>query len=322
MLSPASSTAISRWALALLVWVVAGCASNTDWDDGRTPVTAPYERTDGGSYVVPVRIGDSPRLRLVVDTGSSVSGLYAHAVERLGIPLDPDRTATVRGLQSITPQPVLPVSTLALGGARQTVSRMVVLPNPVLHTGTDGILGMDFLQHYAMVFEDPVGTIRFVPNADFDSRRYRRWDKAPLTGSPAGGSYPFVFAQMRIGPVTMPALVDLGSEATIINEAAADAIKRAFPDLRRIIAAQALADANDTDEAPNSFAVVGLGLGDHKWGPKRVLILPLDPLAPLGAARGPFAIVGTDLLGGETFVLDVAQRVLWIDPHGSGAASP
>jgi len=104
----------------------------------------PFERVGSGYYAdatVGVRRGERP-LRLLVDTGATVTGIAADVLDRLGAERL-DRGARVGTASGTVLMPTYRLRSLKIGDLE--VGEMVVLGLPTAPADADGLLGMDVL---------------------------------------------------------------------------------------------------------------------------------------------------------------------------------
>lgn len=283
-----------------------------------------YRPASSGLVVLDVHIDGAGPFAFLLDTGASASGVFertvrAQADDWAGDGEWPPRTdhppALVAGLDGVALRSLIAIGELRVAHAVQPMERLLVLPDPADDT-LDGVLGMDFLDHYALVIDPGARTVEITPHEAFSDAPYRRWRRVSLHDAPGGAdSRGLRFFTMRMGPDTAPALVDTGSQATILNRRAVEQMS-VFRDLRRVWRrARRYEGAHGTSQEVQIAAVDEMVAGRHSWGRQRVVVLDLQGLSALGADRAPFIVAGADLLTQRGLVLDFGGESLFIPPH-------
>ena len=101
----------------------------------------------GSHHVVEARL-PSGGLRLLLDTGASITTLTPEAARRLNLSYDLNRSISLATAGGLVAAPIMEVSDFSVGAAQ--VKRLQVGILPLLgDDGFDGLLGMNFLQQFA-----------------------------------------------------------------------------------------------------------------------------------------------------------------------------
>jgi clan AA aspartic protease (TIGR02281 family) len=101
----------------------------------------------GSHHVVEARL-PSGGLRLLLDTGASITTLTPEAARRLNLSYDLNRSISLATAGGLVAAPIIEVSDFSVGAAQ--VKRLQVGILPLLgDDGFDGLLGMNFLQQFA-----------------------------------------------------------------------------------------------------------------------------------------------------------------------------
>ena len=109
-------------------------------------ITVPLFK-NGAHHVVEARLL-SGTLRLLVDTGASITTLTPAAARRLNLRYDLGRSISLATAGGLVSAPVIEVSDFMVGGAAVDRLQVGILPL-VGDNGFDGLLGMNFLQQFA-----------------------------------------------------------------------------------------------------------------------------------------------------------------------------
>ncbi len=162
-----------------------------------------------GRVLAEVRINGRGPFRFILDTGANGSAMSERAAEALE--LMPTRRSLVHGITGSAVMPLVVVKELQAGELEFKDQAVAVLPNAVF-AGTDGILGIDCLQHARI-------------NIDFTNDRVMveqsgkpvRWNRYVLRAKLRHGGLLLVPA--RVGNVRVQAIIDTGAERSLGNEA-------------------------------------------------------------------------------------------------------
>jgi clan AA aspartic protease (TIGR02281 family) len=123
----------------------------------RADATLPLEPVEGRPTVT-AYVG-SNALRLVLDTGAERTIVSADAFKRLGLELSPNaKPITRRGVNGDASGYVVRLDALRLGPLIWTEPEVIVRETADSRT-EDGLLGMDLLSDYVMVFDGPSRTL-------------------------------------------------------------------------------------------------------------------------------------------------------------------
>ena len=260
--------------------------------------------------------GDGPR-PFLVDTGASISALFADTADDLLLTdnLELGEDVNVRGLIETTRRPVAHVDRLGLGEQSITDLRMVVLPRSKVDPDIAGILGMDVLQDYAFAFDAERRRITLIPKDNFTDGPWSHWDRVSLDQNPyAARDFGLHFGDGRLFDSEVPVLIDTGTTPSVANWEAAS-IRREVRLLRRELREQWRVEGASGSFAPKARIVAPtIELGAHEWTSPALLVLELGPLEILGAEEKPLVIAGADMLAVRTFVMNFAEDEMFIHP--------
>ena len=134
-------------------------------DDPRLRTTEPIAALaviafpPGHAIHVEARINESIATRLQLDTGADRTMMAPRVLRAAG--LAPRRTAIVRGVTGQATIDVYEISSLEVGGAR--VGRLKVFAYDIGETGSDGLLGQDFLAQFTVTIDHTAGRVTLSP---------------------------------------------------------------------------------------------------------------------------------------------------------------
>lgn len=136
----------------------------------RGTADVPYERpADGDTPIVSLTTPDGTVLRLLLDSGASVSLVTDRLVQRLGLPVSALPPGALRlagagaGCQDLRPGRVR-LPELTVGGAQIKGLEALVMPALGVPPGSDGVLGAPLFRQVSLLV-DPVGRrLRLAPD--------------------------------------------------------------------------------------------------------------------------------------------------------------
>lgn len=296
--------------LLLVALVLSGCATLPDQSQAVT--TLQYHRETSGRIVIPATVNGQGPFRFALDTGASISAIFTPASDIMQPPLPLTRDIKVQGLIGTGLYPAVHIDVIAVGEARWRDVEAVVLPADG-DTTIDGLLGLDFLRDYVVVFPHRERVVHLFHPGQFDASAYAGWAGVPLVARTVGGSgAQLFFLDLEINNTRIPAVLDLGVGFNIMNFAAA-----ALLGLTR----ETLADnASETvfgalDAAPEVFRVQirAIAAGNLRWRNESFVIGDLPVFETLVDAGQPAAILGTTLFLRRDLVIDFAHSRLLLE---------
>ena len=252
-------------------------------------VEAPIQVTFGGTVIVPVEVDGVP-LRFIVDTGASITALVPRTAKQLGI------VATGRTLVNDSVEATVGfVDRLKVAGVEHLGLRVAIVDLPATRRAEgnfDGILGLDVLGHHDVVIDFARKRLAMHRLGRLGAlARDHRMSK--LEFEPIRHGLVLVAASVD-GHDPMPAVLDLGSPASILNKAAARQLHGDFPLHYQIV-------------LPREVKVGDLVVFNR---PMYVSDLPL--FARWGLASEPAMLLGADVFGDRAIVLLYDKRTLLV----------
>ena len=111
----------------------------------------------GSHHVVEARL-PSGVLRLLLDTGASITTLTPDAARRLNLSYDSGRSISLATAGGLVSAPIIEVSGFSVGAAEVERLQVGILPLPG-EGGFDGLLGMNFLQQFSSSINQQDGVL-------------------------------------------------------------------------------------------------------------------------------------------------------------------
>ena len=119
-------------------------------------ITVPLAK-EGAHHVVEASLRNGT-VRLLLDTGASITTLTPSAARRLNISYDQSRSITVATAGGLVAAPLIEIKEFAVGEAAVDRLQVGILPLPDLDK-FDGLLGMNFLQQFASSIDQQQGLL-------------------------------------------------------------------------------------------------------------------------------------------------------------------
>ncbi len=291
------------------------------------PVELPLVQLASGHISVPVRLGSRTPINMLLDTGASMTVITPQTRDAIGLKADAGVRAQAEGAGGNVASSVrvVELQDLAIGprnynGLLAAVLDLDHLTKKLGHP-IAGVLGRNFLAMHDVEVDFARG--KLVLHA-FGSVRARTPDKLtdlaaiPMKEFAAGG---LIRVDLTLdGRATMPAVLDLGAGATVINWHAALSVgvTRRTKGVTRV--KQEILGADNQPLRAVVYRFRELSLGQVVWPAPPIQIIDLPVFASLGLADGPAMIAGIDLLEGCRLVLSYHDKVLYLSKSERGCA--
>jgi Aspartyl protease/Domain of unknown function (DUF4124) len=138
--------------------VAAGRGTGTDGTAGLTVI----DFTPGKPILVTARINDTENTRLMLDTGADRTVIAPRALVAAGVSMrNAGAPGRIQGATGSTDVEGFSVDSIQVGNAR--VGRLLVISHDVDISGSDGLLGRDFLNHFKVTIDNTAGKVTLAP---------------------------------------------------------------------------------------------------------------------------------------------------------------
>jgi len=275
-------------------------------------ITLPYRISDAGHLIIDVAVNGQPAKPFIIDSGANGSAIYERYTNDFG--LSPSGNfASVSGIVATAIRPTAEDLTLQIGPKIFQRDRLVILETPPSTNGVVGLLGVDVLADYAVVFNKADLTASFIPSAQISRDNFSGWRRIPLrnrvSGFPDKGLY---FATVQLKNHSAPVLIDTGSELNFINWELAkedEEIAKLHRRLRKLVALQGAIDS-----APLRMRAIyyDVHLGSQSWPEVDVVILEFDTLNEIAPVDRAMMLAGAGLFSSSTFAFDFGGNAIYI----------
>jgi predicted aspartyl protease len=249
--------------------------------------------------------------RFAIDTGASISVIYKDATAKLGIDPIPGIQVNVLGMTGSGIYPLGRVDEIRVGSERWNNARVALLSNTEpLADRIDGILGVDFLSQYAVLYSQRERALHLYPKKVVADTAYDGWDRIALRHLRVGDGNVAVFVfDMRIDTERIPTVFDLGATVNLMNQPAARALDVL---VRRPRSTPEVHGVSGSTEILAELHVWRLRINNSLWRKKIFLVGEFPVFEALGLSRRPAAIAGSDLFGSRDFIIDFARQRLLV----------
>ncbi|MCI5047712.1 MAG: retroviral-like aspartic protease family protein [Aquisalinus sp.] len=299
---------------------LAGCVTTQPAENRLLPepvTTIPYQVGEAGVFEIDVFLNGSGPHRMLIDTGATISSLYEDTTRQLGIEELIGENIIVHGLSQSSLQPVVRPESLQIGNIIQTDLRMAVLAQPREEFLPAGVLGMDILQNYAVLFDHESQTLSFFRPQALNDYPFNGWAQLSLKKNPySERDFNLFFLTIRIGNNTVPAVFDLGASFSLMNWAAANS-----PEVRLL--RRRLRDQWEVNGAIGTFnpsvrvTFDFLRSNRYIWENWTVFVTDLKPLEVMGGDGQPLMVAGADMFRDTSFVMDFERGIIFIRPSAA-----
>ena len=302
--------------------LLAGCASVPDTPltleeaiEKDLAITLPLRVSEKGLLIVEgVQVGGKP-LKFVLDTGATQSAIFQRSVERLDLNLESKEETMVHGMIDSQRRQVTTLPSLKMGTIELQQKPVVILDNRKSNLSKfekyDGLIGMDILNDYQLLISPAKSQLKLIPNKQ-EIYVPSYWSRIELFPNPFQmDNRTLHFMYMRIGGRRTVALIDTGSEFSLMNWSAARFAQ--VKSIRRKLRQQWEMEGAVGVFRPTATIKLERFRGGQKfWIYEDFIVMDFDSLDVLGVGEEPFIIAGMSLFGDETLFIDFQRNFLAI----------
>lgn len=277
----------------------------------------PYRIDYDGLITVSVAVNGHGPYDFVLDTGATLTIVFQNlaAIESFQPTGGPRKR--ILGITGAAELDAFRIGEVSLGGASLPDHVGVVLPDwsPPRKTPS-GIIGIDFLRKYAVIFDVRAQTMSLYPHGGLPNEKIRKWKSAKLRANTYAATTGALYTTKGLinrSPTTF--VIDLGSVATLINYRAAEAMFSSVVtrDLGEgFTTGSRLKDVFDDRTRTRTARLNRIQIGRTSWRNVGVWVKDAPIFDEIGVQRLPFALLGADLLATQDFALDFGENRLYI----------
>jgi predicted aspartyl protease len=277
----------------------------------------PYRIDYDGAITVEATVDGRGPYDFIVDTGATLSLVFQNLAARETFAPTGGPPRRVLGITGSAVLDTYRIGDIAIGAAGLDDHVGVIIPDwAPPRKSPAGVIGLDFLRRYAVVFNVRARTISFYPHGEIPKDRIDGWRSIRLranTYAAASGALYSARGLINRSPTTF--LIDLGSGTTLINYRAAEAMFSSVVgrDLGEgFTTGSRLKDVFDDRTKVRTALINRIQIGRLSWRRVGVIVHNAPIFDEIGVQRLPFALLGADLIMGGDFALDFGEHRLYL----------
>lgn len=277
----------------------------------------PYRLDYDGLITVSASVNGHGLYDFVIDTGATLTIAFQNLATIESFPPTGGPRKRILGISGAAELDTYQFGDVAIGDAVLPDHVGVVIPDwaPPRKTPA-GIIGLDFLKRYAVIFDVRARTISLYPHGGLPKEKIRKWNSARLranTYAATSGALYTTKGLINRSPTTF--IIDLGSVATLINYRAAEAMFSSVVsgDLGEgFTTGSRLRDVFDDRSRTRTALLNRVQIGRTSWRNVGVWVKNAPIFDEIGVQRLPFALLGADMIATQDFALDFGENRLYI----------
>jgi hypothetical protein len=315
VLRPAARLFCLRAALILGAFLLAGCETLTPQQrlQGVRGASIVRSYDDGRPFVIPVTVNGDEVLPFLIDTGSTATALYPRGQRAAGVSSDGVTMTEVRGIGGRELRPLVSVPSLTVAGRTYDDQRAVLLDPLDDEPRLAGIVGLDILIDFVLLWDPAEAAFTFVPQERFSPSVLERWEPMGLIDEiPGLESTGLLFTVVQFRSMPVATLIDTGSELSLMNWTLGNSNRNLRVERRRLRENWVLQGAVGRFEPTILARVSRLMIAGEEW--EDALFVVTDLSAFEGGESQPLLLLGANYLSERAFVFDPAGKVLYVKP--------
>ncbi len=277
----------------------------------------PYRIDYDGAITISVTIDGRGPYDFIVDTGATLTLAFQNLATREGFAPTGGPKRRVLGITGSASLDTYAMGDIAVGAAVMPEHVGVILPDwAPPRKAPAGIIGIDFLRHYAVLFDVRQRTMSLYPHGGIPEERLKGWRSVKLkanTYAATSGALYTTKGLINRSPTTF--VIDLGSVATLVNYRAAEAMFSSVitRDLGEgFTTGSRLKDVFDDRTRVRTARLNRIQVGRITWRNVGVWVHDAPIFEEIGVDRLPFGLLGADLLAAQDFALDFGEQRLYL----------
>ena len=300
--------------LSVLVCFIAICGPALS---AQPIVDQPYSVTPDYRLVTSVTINGKGPFKMVLDTGCSRTTLLRHTARALGIDPASADIINVYSIAAESSSPPFMLQELKFSGMSIPNLAAVVIDDPADYSGPipDGIIGIDILERYAIVFDASRNRLKLFRPADGLPEPYSHWRHTPMTPKALrGANANFWFIDALYNGVPAKTLFDLGMGTSLVTWTLAEKILPRAKMPRK--EDERVRDALGKGLPAFRIEAITIGAAGHFWLNANVLVADAPVFKRLDVAGQSIGVIGAGILSQNSFAIDFENRRLYIAAAG------
>lgn len=278
----------------------------------------PYRYAYNGWITVPVMVNGEGPYDFIVDSGATLSVVFENLAQKQNFPFVDGEPRRILGLIEANDLPPRYIGRIEMGGrAIDNVVSVVISDWSPPRTTPQGVLGLDFLEQYAVDIDPATRTLKLYQGGAPQVVNNRGWSDIRIEPKIFGdGTRPLYVVKARIRGKSYSFILDLGASGTIIN----------YPALRdmlttRRVTVRSSATATRKPRVQDLFGnerqsrlvrIQRIKIGGKTWRNIIVSVYNSEVFSELGLGDIPYGLLGADMFRNRRIVIDFPNDRLHI----------
>ncbi len=280
----------------------------------------PYRIDYEGWVTVSVMVNGKGPYDFVLDSGATITATFQNLADQHAFTPADRGPIRILGLTGSETLPAVKIGEITVGGQRLDNHVGVVLPDWRDSRRTPGgVLGLDFLTKYTVLFDAEEEVIRLYDRANPVIQLPRGWSKTRMRADEfASGAGTLYRISVSMHGRNVPCIIDLGASGTLINY---KALRRMLggvfinqPSDTGFSTGSRLRDIFDNIEIARQVRVRTIKIAGARWRKRVITVFDAQVFEELGVNKIPFCLVGADLMTERSFIFDYAHERLYMGP--------
>lgn len=303
--------------LALIALLVGAPAMLTPAAAEDPIAVVPYRIDYDGALTVAVMIDGRGPYDFILDTGATLTLAFQNLAAIEQFQPTGQRQRRVLGISGSALLDTYRMGEISVGDASLPDHIGVILPDwRAPRKSPAGIIGIDFLRQYAVVFNVRDKTMALYAHGKIPKERIDGWRSVKLkaeTYAAASGALYSTVGKINRSPINL--IIDLGSVTTVINYRAVEAM------LPNVLTNEAslgfttgsrLRDVFDDRTKARTALLNRVQVGRKFWRSVPVWVHDAPIFDEIGVQHLAFGLLGADLLTAQDFALDFGEQRLYL----------
>lgn len=278
----------------------------------------PYRIDYNGWFTVDVTVNGAGPYPFIVDTGATLTAVFSHLTASQNFePADvPEKR--VLGIIGAQDLPAIRIGDLDAGGIGLVDHIGVVIPDwDKPGEKPDGVLGLDFLSRYTVLFNAQTRQIEFYAPSNPPTEDMSEMTRTGLRYSTFNRDYGGLYTiNVSIANRSIPFIVDLGADGTLINYRTMRRLMGGiYVDPRRETGSTTgskIRDVFGDEEAARTIEAGPIRISGARWPRRTLIVYNAGIFAELGLLRRSYGLLGADLLRDRSFIFDFANERFYV----------
>ncbi|WP_425410739.1 aspartyl protease family protein [Hyphococcus sp.] len=309
---------------AFLALALLSCATAPTRPAGPPPTPIaeiPYRIDYQGWITVDTMVNASGPYDFIVDSGATITSAFENLASRQIFERSPRPDIRILGLTGARKLPAYVLGDIEIASERLENHVGVILPDwAPPNTPPQGIIGLDFLTRYDILFDASSRTMRLYAKETESDAIVGNWARAPLESMIVDEeSLPIFRTAARVRGESIPCIIDLGASGTIFNSAAYRAMTGGLYVDRQgmggFSTGTRIQDVFDTFDGARPVKISKLQIGNGTWFNHVAIVYDAQIFTEFGVQNRPFCLVGADVFADRSFLLDFEDEEIRIGPR-------